>query len=100
MPPRVTGAAFAALAMPKSVSFTRPVGHEQDVAGLHVAVHEAALVRGLQGLPGLLEDVQRAIRRLSRLRLARMAASGSPSTSSITRYAVSLRAVRTASASP
>ena len=62
MPERVTGTASAALAMPKSVSFTAAVGADQDVARLDVAVHEPALVRRLQRPRGLLEQPQRLVR--------------------------------------
>jgi hypothetical protein len=35
--------------MPKSASFTPPVGQHHDVAGLHVAVDDADAVGGLEG---------------------------------------------------
>ena len=58
----VSGTELAARAMPKSVIFTSPVGRDQDVARLHVAVDHARVVRGLQPERSLPDEVHGAAR--------------------------------------
>ena len=56
VPVRVRSSAPAALAMPKSVTFTGPSGGHEHVGGLHVAVHEPGAVRGVERVGDLLAD--------------------------------------------
>ena len=58
MPVWVTGAASTALAMPKSVSFTWPVGVIRMLPGLTSRCTRPARVGDLQRAAGLLEHVQ------------------------------------------
>ena len=52
----VSEASASARAMPKSDSFTWPVGRDQDVRGLHVAVHDAGRMGGGERVGGLAQD--------------------------------------------
>ena len=63
MPVWVTGAASTALAMPKSVSFTWPVGVIRMLPGLTSRCTRPGGVRDLQRAAGLLEHVQRVPQR-------------------------------------
>ena len=56
VPVRVRSSAPAALAMPKSVTFTGPSRRHEHVGGLHVAVHEPGAVRGVERVGHLLAD--------------------------------------------
>ena len=75
----------AARAMPKSVTTARPVDAvEQDVVGLHVAVHDAARVRVRQRVGDVAQDAPRVGDRQRGSR-ARRCARLSPSTSAMTK---------------
>ena len=56
-PVSVSDMPSAARAMPKSVIFTCAVGRDQQVGGLHVAVHDPGRVRGTERVGGLGEQV-------------------------------------------
>ena len=49
--------------MPKSSTFTVPSGFSLMFGGLEVAVHDAALVRGLERVGDLCRDAQRLVDR-------------------------------------
>ena len=56
VPVRVRSSPPAALAMPKSVTFTGPAARDEHVGGLHVAVDEPGAVRGVERVGDLLAD--------------------------------------------
>ena len=62
-PVAVSGTWSAMRAMPKSVIFTAPVGRDEQVARLDVAVHEARGVGGLERRRGLRDDVEHLVGR-------------------------------------
>ena len=73
--------------MPKSVTFTGPVGGHEHVARLHVAVHEAGAVRGGERVGDLRGDADRRRATGSAPCWSMSWRSVAPSTSSITMYA-------------